>query len=185
MVSSLLHYAEHLKDSFKTGHPCVLNSSIVIAHVYAALLVLTTIHAQDFEDIEGDRSRGRKTIPIVFPSASRTYMLFVLPAWSMMLSVVWGLSVGNTLALTSFGTYLGLRYVCQRHLAADRRSYLIYNVCTLPRFCSVDSDAQSTGLALYCSDPAAGRASFSILISFYFLYIYLPPLTTGFEWNVI
>ena len=31
-----------------------------------ALVTASTIHAQDFPDVEGDKERGRKTMPLVY-----------------------------------------------------------------------------------------------------------------------
>jgi hypothetical protein len=58
-------------------------------------------------------------------------MLFVTMAWSVFLSWFWEVGPISSALFTSFGIYLGLRYYCRRTIEADRRSYLIFNVCIL------------------------------------------------------
>ncbi|KAG1731565.1 UbiA prenyltransferase family [Suillus lakei] len=57
----------------------------------SALVILVTIHAQDFADANGDRRSGRRTLLIVAPEGSRIYMLCVLPLLSFALIFFWNL----------------------------------------------------------------------------------------------
>ncbi|KAH9920286.1 UbiA prenyltransferase family [Fomitopsis serialis] len=107
---------------------CHLGSTTVATHVNAALIVLTTIHAQDFEDIAGDRLSKRKTLPIVYPYASRVSMAVALPAWSIAICVIWGATALQAIVLTGLASYLGWRFHFLRSPTADRRSYIIYNL---------------------------------------------------------
>ncbi|KAI0666311.1 UbiA prenyltransferase family, partial [Trametes maxima] len=45
------------------GNGCASKASSIAAQVLNALVILTTIQAQDFQDTEGDRATGRKTLP--------------------------------------------------------------------------------------------------------------------------
>lgn len=94
----------------------------------SALVILLTIHAQDFPDINGDRKSGRRTLPIVAPEASRVYMLCVLPLLSLTLTSVWSLGPLCSIFFVSIGSWVGLRYFLFRDEIRDQSSYRLYNV---------------------------------------------------------
>jgi 4-hydroxybenzoate polyprenyltransferase len=96
--------------------------------IASSLIVLTTIHAADFRDEEGDRLEGKKTMPISFPEGSRIVMLASLVVWSSALSVLWNLNAILASILQITGAVVGLRFMYRRNAAADRMSYRLYNV---------------------------------------------------------
>ncbi len=100
----------------------------VTAVIISGILIFTTIQAQDFPDVEGDKALGRMTFPIYAPEFSRAFTLFATIAWSMFLSWFWGVGPVSAAFLVIFGSYVGLRYYRWRTLEADKRSYLIFNV---------------------------------------------------------
>ncbi|KAL0960435.1 hypothetical protein HGRIS_005478 [Hohenbuehelia grisea] len=89
-----------------------------------SLIIFTTIHAQDFRDEEGDRLQGRRTLPIVSPSLSRTSMLVTLLLWSLSLAVF----VTRSVPTAALVLCLGLRFYFIRSETADRTSYTLYNI---------------------------------------------------------
>lgn len=99
-----------------------------LALAASALIVFTTIHAADFRDEQGDRLEGKNTLPISYPEASRVCMLASLLLWSTALAFCWNLDPLLAAALLAMGAVVGLRFMCYRSPAADRRSYLLYNV---------------------------------------------------------
>ncbi|EJF57469.1 hypothetical protein DICSQDRAFT_69381 [Dichomitus squalens LYAD-421 SS1] len=98
------------------------------AHYTSIAIVLTTIHAQDFQDEEGDRVQKRRTIPIVMPAAGRLSMPVGLTLWSLGLSEGWHLPNAHRLALITIGLYVGSRFYFLRSPGADKTSYRLYNV---------------------------------------------------------
>lgn len=80
-----------------------------------AAVVMTTIQAQDFPDIAGDKARGRKSIPIVFNEGlARGALAFLVLFWSIVCLVFWDVRsmkvwVGmlGIAGLMSFKTVLG------------------------------------------------------------------------------
>ena len=102
----------------------MLGDSITEAIFRGALIVLTTIHAQDFQDVPGDHIQGRKTLPIVAPTASRISMIFLL-MWSMWLGAQTALS---QIFLISVAAVVGGRFMLFHTVPADRLSYILYNV---------------------------------------------------------
>ena len=105
-----------------------MDSVSVAAVIVSGILIFTTIQAQDFPDVEGDKALGRMTFPIYAPEFSRAFTFFAIVAWSMFLSWFWGVGPVSAAFLVIFGTYVGIRYYHRRTLEADKTSYLIYNV---------------------------------------------------------
>ena len=108
-----------------------LDTPIMISAAVNALIILTTIHAQDFRDVVGDRLRGRQTLPIVWPEASRMVVVFMTPAWSF--GLLWVTSINHLYATAFFGlgALVGMRFYFQRDADSDRLSYDYYNVSVL------------------------------------------------------
>ena len=108
--------------------PCSLQPRTILVQFINALLVATTIQAQDFPDVEGDYINGRKTLPLVFPRGSRTLMALILPSWSAALGHFWDLGPGISLILNILSIFLAVRYLVLRTKSSDKTSYIIYNV---------------------------------------------------------
>ena len=105
-----------------------LDTPIVFSIAINALIILTTIHAQDFYDEVGDRLQDRQTLPIVWPEASRTIMLFMTIVWSFGLLRITAINSLYAMAFFGFGVLVGLRFYFQRDVDSDRLSYAYYNV---------------------------------------------------------
>ncbi|KAI5120554.1 hypothetical protein M0805_000282 [Coniferiporia weirii] len=88
----------------------------------------STIQAEDFKDIKGDRLIGRKTLPIVAPTIARPTLMLGLLAWSISLSTLWCLSTIGALAFIALALLVGIRFVVLDTIEADQRSYYLYNV---------------------------------------------------------
>ncbi|KAI6121107.1 hypothetical protein F5141DRAFT_1087746 [Pisolithus sp. B1] len=100
----------------------------LVALLSSGLLLVTTIHAQDFADVNGDSLSGRRTFPIIAPEGSRLYMLAALPIWSIALSMFWGLGPLCGILFFLAGLFVGSRYYQFRDERHDQSSYLIYKV---------------------------------------------------------
>jgi 4-hydroxybenzoate polyprenyltransferase len=105
-----------------------LDTPIVISIVVNALVILTTVHSQDFCDVVGDRLRGRQTLPIVWPEASRIILVFMVLAWSF--GLLWVTSINQFYATAFFGlgALVSMRFYFKRDADSDRLSYDYYNV---------------------------------------------------------
>jgi hypothetical protein len=100
-----------------------------VSAIFLSLAVFTsTLHAQDFKDVEGDRFIGRQTFPIAFPNLARTSMLIALPLWSIYLSRVWRVNTLCTLAFTGYAAMVGTRFMTCDTLQAARMSCKLYSV---------------------------------------------------------
>ncbi|KAJ7575283.1 UbiA prenyltransferase family [Mycena floridula] len=100
---------------------------VFLAQFMGAMIVLTTIHAQDFQDEQGDRVQGRRTLPIVMPTVGRFSMPVILIFWSILLTVHWSCTLIFTIGIISFGIWVGIRFWSLRSPADDRISYWLYN----------------------------------------------------------
>ena len=109
-----------------------MDRRVLLTHLGGALVVLTTIHAQDFEDEQGDRVQGRKTMPIVMPYASRLTMAVGLTGWSIALSWFWGFELWLSCLFVLSGVGIASRYLLLFNQEQNKRSYLYYNVSTIP-----------------------------------------------------
>ncbi|KAI5825149.1 hypothetical protein K523DRAFT_313968 [Schizophyllum commune Tattone D] len=105
-----------------------LSSSTALLLLCSGLVILTTVHAQDFADIEGDRALGRMTLPIRFPGLSRAGVYIGVPLWSFFLAYAWGMLRWYRVAFQVLGLVVAWRYYAFQTVEGDRRSYVLYNV---------------------------------------------------------
>lgn len=56
----------------------------------SAVIITTTVHAQDFPDLEGDQARGRKTMPLLYGDMCSRWLLAIpIIAWSVVCPAFW------------------------------------------------------------------------------------------------
>ncbi|KAI0649656.1 UbiA prenyltransferase family [Trametes meyenii] len=103
-------------------------STALSAHAINAAVILTTIQAQDFKDVEGDTAIGRRTLPIVCPSGSRALTALLILMWSLVVAHNSGAHAMTSWAVVALGSWTGLRFFFGRARESDRRSYILYNV---------------------------------------------------------
>ncbi|KAG5718710.1 Digeranylgeranylglyceryl phosphate synthase [Termitomyces sp. T112] len=104
-----------------------LDSISIQAILLSALVIFTTIQAQDFPDVEGDSAIKRVTFPIYAPEFSRLFTLTVISLWSLLLCWLWDIECFIAVPYVSLGIYVGSRYYFLRTQTADRYSYIIFN----------------------------------------------------------
>ncbi|KAF7323835.1 S-adenosyl-L-methionine-dependent methyltransferase [Mycena kentingensis (nom. inval.)] len=105
-----------------------LDSAGWLAILLSGLIFATTIFAQDFRDVVGDKLIGRDTIPIRYGASSRTALLLGVVAWSIALSCIWQVDRWTALSFTVLAMFVGARFVCLPTVKEDSRSYFWYNV---------------------------------------------------------
>ncbi|KAG1819085.1 UbiA prenyltransferase family-domain-containing protein [Suillus subaureus] len=94
----------------------------------SALVILLTVHAQDFADVNGDRRSGRRTLPIAAPEGSRIYMLCALPLSSFALASFWSLGPISNILFVSMGSWVGIRYFLFHDEICDQSNYRLYSI---------------------------------------------------------
>ncbi|OJT14661.1 hypothetical protein TRAPUB_8781, partial [Trametes pubescens] len=99
----------------------------------------------DFQDVDGDRAIGRRTVPIVFGPAARWTVIVPLVLWSVGLSVLWGLSIAVSAVVTTLAVYVGVLYLRARTAHEYQVAYFWYNMWlstahVLPAYCRLFSE---------------------------------------------
>ncbi|KAL1937899.1 hypothetical protein VTO73DRAFT_12792 [Trametes versicolor] len=120
--------------SFEVGATLVAGANptrldgIALCSVLASTgIFATTIHTQDFKDVDGDRAIGRQTIPIVFGTAARWTVIVPLVLWSVGLSVLWGLGVVAGTAVTALAAHVGILYLRAQTINEYQVAFYWYN----------------------------------------------------------
>ena len=112
-------------DRSKLDFPGVFSILVIAA------IVVTTIQAQDFQDVIGDKAVGRYTLPIAFPNFSRYTPFITLVVWSLFLTAIWEVTILAGACFTLLGIIVGIRYYFLRSTKDDESSYLLYSVSLL------------------------------------------------------
>jgi hypothetical protein len=99
-----------------------------ISVALSAGIILTTIHAQDYKDIQGDMAAGRVTLPIAYPILSRPVTAFLLIAWSWGISKAWSLDDVAAAVMGVLSLVVGTSFVARTDSRADKISFYWYNV---------------------------------------------------------
>ncbi|KAH8694201.1 UbiA prenyltransferase family-domain-containing protein [Talaromyces proteolyticus] len=94
-----------------------------------AATITTTVSVQDLEDCEGDRARGRQTLPLVLGDEPTRYILSALIiAWTTICPIFWNVSTLAYIPPLLFGLGLILNLLRRRHLSADKVSWRLWCV---------------------------------------------------------
>jgi hypothetical protein len=115
-------------DQKKGCNPSKVSETGKLAVQLTIAVFTSTVHCQDFKDVEGDRLTGRLTVPIMFPVASRLVVGLGLPIWSYILCCIWDVDWFCTIAFVAYGCFVGGRFLCLRTRDADKRSCKYYSV---------------------------------------------------------
>ena len=95
----------------------------------SGLVYLTTFHAQDFKDIDGDMLLGRSTLPILFPHIARASMFMGMLTWSILLPFFWKLDWAVSSIFVALGLFVGMRFASRKaRVVEDQISFYWYNV---------------------------------------------------------
>ncbi|KAF2756594.1 hypothetical protein EJ05DRAFT_502092 [Pseudovirgaria hyperparasitica] len=93
-------------------------------------VVFSTLSMQDMPDIPGDRTKGRKTLPLVHPEIVARWAIGVpVFIWSVYLSVYWELHVDQQIifgAVVAVGAVLAARVIFMRGIQADKGSWKMW-----------------------------------------------------------
>lgn len=98
------------------------NTVLIYWIAMTAATVMTTIHAQDFPDVDGDKIRGRRTIPLVFNETwARGTLAGLVLFWSIACLRFW--NVNSTLAwmaVLGMGVTISLNTTLNRTHSSDK-----------------------------------------------------------------
>ncbi|EMD37510.1 hypothetical protein CERSUDRAFT_114151 [Gelatoporia subvermispora B] len=121
--------------AFETGATLVANmdhnnldNTAILSICISAGIFTTTIHTQDFKDIQGDRMIGRRTLPIVHTSVARPSVVIGLCLWSLILATIWDLRMGAQLVFHTLSLFVSYRFMAYGDITEDQVSFYWYNV---------------------------------------------------------
>lgn len=90
-------------------------------------VILTTMNVQDLKDQEGDRSRNRKTMPLVFGDEAARYALAIfVPLWSCICASFWGLQGVQYSLPLALGAVVVWRVLTKRTPKEDSRTWKLW-----------------------------------------------------------
>ncbi|KIJ28085.1 hypothetical protein M422DRAFT_108208, partial [Sphaerobolus stellatus SS14] len=75
--------------AFETGSALVKCNVEINSITLSTCIFFTTIQTQDFKDVNGDASVGRKTLPITHPFAARVFVAMGMFGWCCALAWIW------------------------------------------------------------------------------------------------
>jgi hypothetical protein len=105
-----------------------LDSIATLSVLLSAGILATTVHAQDFRDVDGDRAIGRRTFPIILPCIARYTLIAGLIAWSIGLAQIWKLDWPPAFGFFSIAGIVVGRFQFLAGIREDGVSYNWYNV---------------------------------------------------------
>ncbi|KAI4168865.1 MAG: hypothetical protein LQ343_006078 [Gyalolechia ehrenbergii] len=125
--------------SFLTGALLVVRGSLQYEHStqilcwmsLLAVMIASTKHVQDLYDQDGDKLRGRKTIPLVFgDSTARRTIALAVSAWSFVMPTYWRLSPLKYVPSVVLGLVIASRLAggTRRDIADDKRTYKLWSL---------------------------------------------------------
>lgn len=93
-----------------------------------AAVILSTVHLQDMYDQEGDRKRGRKTVPIVIgDTAARRTIAIPMLAWGALCPAFWHASVTVFGISCALACTIAMRTMLSRSVQSDQTTFKIWN----------------------------------------------------------
>ena len=93
-----------------------------------AAIVTTTMQVQDMEDQEGDRVRGRTTMPLLLGDTATRYVIAVtVPAWSFLCPAYWRLDAWGFILPGALGVWIARRTLLTRSVSKDEKTWKLWN----------------------------------------------------------
>jgi 1,4-dihydroxy-2-naphthoate octaprenyltransferase len=92
-------------------------------------IVITTVHAQDLYDQEGDAARGRRTLPLVLGDAPARWVIAVcMLVWGVVCPGFWNATLTARAVSLGLAGWMALRVLVFRDVSSDRKSFVIWNI---------------------------------------------------------
>ena len=101
-----------------------------LGYIWIAMIsgvILTTMSTSDLKDQEGDRTRGRWTVPLFFGDAVCRWMVSTaILVWSIVCLAFWSSGMITSSVFVGFATYIAYRFLCMRDVKADTKSWKLW-----------------------------------------------------------
>lgn len=100
------------------------------AYIWIAILsavISSTVHTQDLPDMEGDRLRGRKSVPLVHgETIARWSIAIIVVFWSVICPAFWQVTILGYVPPVLMGGLLSIKVIAHRGVQADKISWRIW-----------------------------------------------------------
>ncbi|PBP16767.1 UbiA prenyltransferase [Diplocarpon rosae] len=94
---------------------------------FVAAAITYTIQLQDMEDLEGDRARARRTLPLVYGGAvTRRITAASVVVFSLAAPAFWRLSIEGYLPPVALGAWVAVRTLTREDRAADKKTFKLW-----------------------------------------------------------
>lgn len=109
--------------------PFALNASAVHWHCMVCGILFSTIQIQDLRDQEGDKERGRSTVPMLLgDTVGRWTVILSVMTWSIVVPLFWALPWWGFLGSCGIGATVCVRLLTMKDVSADKRSYNLWGL---------------------------------------------------------
>lgn len=96
------------------------------------VIVFSSVHTQDMADQEGDKVRGRRTVPLVIGDwFSRLTIAAAVTAWSWLGPRFWDLTSLAYVPTVGLGIWVTMRTLFLRDVKGDKRTFKLWNLWLL------------------------------------------------------
>ena len=111
---------------------CSLNVTAYQWLAIVGMIVLTTLQMQDLVDQEGDRARGRMTLPLLVGDwTARCTVAIPVAAWSLICPAFWELGIIGYAGPVAIGSIVVFRVLMTRGLTADQLTWKVWYFWTV------------------------------------------------------
>ena len=109
--------------------PAVLSDKAVAWFFIIAMIVSMTVQMQDIPDQEGDRVRGRMTVPLVIgEGAARWTVALGTLFWALVAPTFWEVKVGAYVVPVALGSLVARRALLKSTVAEDKLTFKLWNL---------------------------------------------------------
>lgn len=96
------------------------------------VIVFTTLQMQDLPDQDGDRARGRGTVPLILGDRMARWTIAIpVTAWSCFCPAFWKLDALGFLVPVVLGGSIAFRVIAKRSVEADRLTWKLWCLWTI------------------------------------------------------
>jgi 4-hydroxybenzoate polyprenyltransferase len=97
--------------------------------VLVGLSIFTTIQVMDLADMEGDASRNRKTLPLLYGEGAARWSIVVFALfWSILFPYCWQVGKAGYALSISSGCFLSARVLFFRGVAQDKTNFVVWSL---------------------------------------------------------
>ncbi|KAF4627475.1 hypothetical protein G7Y89_g10677 [Cudoniella acicularis] len=118
------------------SRPLPVSTTVVSWFAVIAAMVMTSVHSQDMPDQEGDKLRGRKSVPLTIGDEPSRWIIAVsVSAFSFFCPWFWDSVPGVYACLAILGATVSVRSLFCRSVPQDKTTFLLWNLWVAVIYC--------------------------------------------------